>query len=77
MAVTALALAGCSSSDNGGSPAPSSRKASQAEIDKAMNTPTTLTFWTWVSNVDDEVKPFEQKYPKIKINIENVGQGLD
>jgi multiple sugar transport system substrate-binding protein len=77
VAVTALALAGCSSSDTGGSAAPSSSKAGQAEIDKAMDTPTTLTFWTWVSNIDDEVKLFEQKYPKIKVNVENVGQGLD
>ncbi|GAA1276640.1 sugar ABC transporter substrate-binding protein [Planotetraspora silvatica] len=75
--VTALTLAGCSSSDNGGSPVPSSSKAGQAEIDKAMNTPTTLTFWTWVSDIDDEVKLFEQKYPQIKVNVENVGQGPD
>lgn len=40
-----------------------------------MNTPTTLTFWTWVPGIEDEVAMFEKKYPKIKVNVVNVGSG--
>jgi multiple sugar transport system substrate-binding protein len=47
---------------------------SQAEIDTAMKTPTTLTFWTWVPNISQEVALFEQKYPAIKVNVVNAGQ---
>jgi multiple sugar transport system substrate-binding protein len=47
----------------------------QSDIDKAMDTPTTLTFWTWVPNIANEIKLFTTKYPKIKVNLVNVGQG--
>ncbi|GAA3334678.1 ABC transporter substrate-binding protein [Curtobacterium citreum] len=75
IAIAALALTGCSSggsSDDTGS----SKAISQSEIDKAMNTPTTVTFWTWVPDISNEVKLFEEKYPKITVKVENVGQGL-
>jgi multiple sugar transport system substrate-binding protein len=47
----------------------------QSEIDAALNTETTLTFWTWVPDIQNEVKLFTTKYPKIKVNVTNVGQG--
>ena len=47
----------------------------QADIDKAMDTETTLTFWTWVPDIKNEVKLFTTKYPKIKVDVVNVGQG--
>jgi multiple sugar transport system substrate-binding protein len=47
----------------------------QSEIDAAMNTETTLAFWTWVPDVQNEIKLFTTKYPKIKVNVTNVGQG--
>jgi multiple sugar transport system substrate-binding protein len=47
----------------------------QSDIDAAMNTETTLTFWTWVPDIEKEVKLFTTKYPKIKVNVTNVGQG--
>ncbi len=72
--VAALALAGCSPSTGSGD---SSGPVSQADIDKAMNTPTTLTFWSWVPNLKNEVALFEKKYPKIKVNLQNVGSGAD
>jgi len=71
---TALILTGCTP---GTSTTPSAATVSQAEIDKAMNTPTNLTFWTWVPNIQDQVDLFEKKYPKIHVKVENVGQGLD
>ena len=41
-----------------------------------MTTPTKLTFWTWVPDIENEVKLFEEKYPAIDVTVENVGQGL-
>ncbi|WP_188197311.1 ABC transporter substrate-binding protein [Nonomuraea sp. SYSU D8015] len=81
LAVTAgaaLVLAGCGG--GGGTPAqqsggtPSSA-VSQADIDKAMQTPTELTFWTWVPDIAKEVALFEKKYPAIKVKVVNAGQG--
>ena len=54
---------------------PSASAIPQAEIDKAMDTETTLTFWTWVPDIKNEVKLFTTKYPKIKVDLVNVGQG--
>ena len=75
-ASASLVLAGCGG--GGGSEQNAPKKAvSQSAIDKAMNTPTTLTFWSWVPNLENEVKLFEKQYPKIKVNLENVGSGAD
>ena len=54
---------------------PSVEQVSQAEIDAAMTTPTTLTFWTWVPNIEKEVALFEAAYPAIDVKVVNVGQG--
>ena len=40
-----------------------------------MNTPTTITFWSWLPGVRSEINLFEKKYPKIKVNYQNAGQG--
>lgn len=73
MAAT-LGLTACSGSDDEGSTdAPAT--VSQAEIDKAMQTPTELTFWTWVPDIQKEVDLFQRKYPAIKVNVVNAGQG--
>ncbi|MFC9331305.1 ABC transporter substrate-binding protein [Kitasatospora sp. NPDC057015] len=64
-AALVLSLAACGSSDGGskaGDPA------------TALDTPTTLTFWTWAPNMDKAVAGFEKKYPKIKVNVVNAGQ---
>ncbi|MFL5693290.1 MAG: ABC transporter substrate-binding protein [Ktedonobacteraceae bacterium] len=37
--------------------------------------PVTLTFWTWVPNIQSEVNLFEQSHPNIKIKVVNAGQG--
>ena len=69
-------LAACGS-DGGSAPAaaPSASTVPQSDIDKALDTETTLTFWTWVPDITNEVKLFTTKYPKIKVNVVNVGQG--
>ncbi|WP_217559392.1 extracellular solute-binding protein [Streptomyces sp. GbtcB6] len=76
-ATFSVALSACSGGNGSGSSGGSSAKPlSQADIDKAMKTPTELTFWTWVPNIDKEVALFQQKYPAIKVKVVNAGQGV-
>ncbi len=74
-AVTSLLLASCGGGggDEGTQAAP--QAASQSDVDKAMQTPTELTFWTWVPEIEKEVALFQKKYPAIKVNVVNAGQG--
>ena len=65
---------GCTPSGGGG--ADSRARSRQEQIDEALNTPTELTFWTWVPDIENEVDLFEEKYPAIDVKVENVGQGL-
>jgi len=51
------------------------KSVSQADVDKALQTPTELTFWTWVPNIQKEVALFQKKYPAIKVKVVNAGQG--
>jgi multiple sugar transport system substrate-binding protein len=80
-AAGALLLTACSGGGNdggssgGSSAASGGDQVSQADIDKAMSTPTKLTFWTWVPDIQNEVDLFEQKYPDISVEVVNVGQG--
>ncbi|MFD9322804.1 extracellular solute-binding protein [Streptomyces sp. NPDC060053] len=68
------ALTACGGDDSGGSTG-SGKPVGQADIDTAMKTPTELTFWTWVPNIDKEVALFEKRYPAIKVKVVNAGQG--
>jgi multiple sugar transport system substrate-binding protein len=72
-AVTALTivLAGCAGGGNSG--ASSSSGPSKAEIDKAMSTATSIDFWSWVPDIQNEIDLFEKKYPKITVNLQNQG----
>jgi len=72
--VAALTLTGCTS---GGGQDSTSGPITDAQREEALNTPTELTFWTWVPDIQDQVDLFEKEYPKIKVTVENVGQGLD
>ncbi|AVV44140.1 extracellular solute-binding protein [Streptomyces sp. ID05-04B] len=72
LATTLSACGGTGGSDG----AAASDPVSQADIDKAMKTPTELTFWTWVPNIDKEIALFQQKYPAIKVKAVNAGQGV-
>lgn len=69
-----LLLTGCTSP---GSSTTDKATVSQADIDKALDTPTKLTFWTWVPDIENEVALFEKKYPKIDVEVVNVGSGAD
>lgn len=68
---SSLVLTGCGSSDDDSTK--SAAAVTQAEIDKAMSTPTTLTFWAWVPGIEDEVALFEEEYPAIKVKVVNLG----
>src|SRR5215211_1742165 len=37
--------------------------------------PVTLTFWSWVPDIEKEIKLFEEAHPNIKIKYVNAGQG--
>jgi multiple sugar transport system substrate-binding protein len=77
-AALALVLSACGSSNSGsgsGSSGGSGKGTSAADVQKALQTPTTLTFWTWVGDgVTNTVKAFEKQYPKIKVKVVNAGQ---
>ncbi|MFI8895638.1 ABC transporter substrate-binding protein [Streptomyces paradoxus] len=68
------ALSACGG--DGGGNGSSAKPVGKADIDKAMKTPTELTFWTWVPDIQQEVALFEKKYPAIKVNVVNAGQGV-
>ena len=70
-----LAACGGGQSDTPAAAPGSPSQLPQSEIDKALDTETTLTFWTWVPDITNEVKLFTTKYPKMKVNVVNVGQG--
>ena len=74
-AAAAIALTACGGGGTDSGTA-STKTVSQAEIDKALSTPTTLTFWTWLPQVQKEVALFEKQHPAIKVKVVNVGQGL-
>ena len=73
-ATAALALTGCSPSVPG-SGGGAAKPATQAEIDKALNTATTITFWTWVPDIQKEIDIFTAKYPKITVKLVNTTGG--
>ena len=74
LAMTTVLATACGGDDSSsGAAAPAA--ASQADIDKALQTPTELTFWTWVPDISKEVALFQQKYPAIKVKVVNAGQG--
>lgn len=74
----ALGLAACGGgSDGDGGGAEAADELTQEQIDEAMQTPTELTFWTWVPDIENQVTMFEEEYPEIDVEVVNVGQGAD
>jgi multiple sugar transport system substrate-binding protein len=72
LAASSLLLAGCASTSSSTS---ASGVVTQAQITKAMNTKSSITFWSWLPDVKNEIALFEKKYPKITVNYQNAGQG--
>jgi len=73
---SAFVLSSCSGGSGDGS-GPSAEPVSEDAFATAMDTDTTLTFWTWVPDIQKEVDLFTAAYPKIKVEVVNAGQGLD
>jgi multiple sugar transport system substrate-binding protein len=70
-ATAALTLAACGDGDA----APD--EIAQDDFEQAMSTPTELTFWTWVPDIQNQVDMFMEEYPEISVEVVNVGQGAD
>ncbi|WP_235508403.1 ABC transporter substrate-binding protein [Agromyces sp. Soil535] len=70
---TALLLSGCTP---GGDSGDTTGPITDEQREEALSTPTELTFWTWVPDIENEVALFEEAYPEIDVTVENVGQGL-
>jgi multiple sugar transport system substrate-binding protein len=70
-----LALSACGGGGSSSGAPQAAQSVSQADIDKALQTPTELTFWTWVPDIQKEVNLFQKKYPAIKVKVVNAGQG--
>jgi hypothetical protein len=76
-ATMSLGLAPAACGGDSASPTPAATTSmGQVEIDKALSTPTELTFWTWVPDIEQEVALFEKKYPAIDVKVVNAGQGV-
>ena len=76
MTVGLTAIAGCSPDEPSGKPTDTSTDLpgiTQAQIDEAMNTPTTLDYWAWVSDLQNQVDLFTAKYPAMTVNLVNNG----
>ncbi|MDN4476337.1 extracellular solute-binding protein [Demequina sp. SYSU T00192] len=76
-AAFSLIATGCSSGDGDGGGAESAEPIASDAFDEAMSTPTELTFWTWVPDIENEIALFEEAYPAMDVTVENVGQGLE
>lgn len=71
-----LLVAGCNSSgsqDSSGA-GPAANKA--AGEGAASSGPETITFWSWVPDIQNEIDLFERRHPNIKVKLVNAGQGV-
>lgn len=71
----AVLLAGCAAPAVTDKPSAKPTSVSKADFDKAMSTPTTIEYWSWLEEVPQMVALFEKKYPDITLNLSNVGAG--
>ncbi|GAA2226774.1 extracellular solute-binding protein [Herbiconiux moechotypicola] len=73
LGLTGALLAGCASSSDAGGGSTDTATITQEQIDEAMSTPTTIDFWSWVPDIQNEIDLFEAKYPEITVNLSNQG----
>lgn len=45
----------------------------QEQIDKALSTPTTIDFWSWVPDIQNQIDAFEELHPAITVKLSNQG----
>ncbi|WP_430792036.1 ABC transporter substrate-binding protein [Actinoplanes sp. G11-F43] len=75
MSITLLA-AGCSGSDDATGTG-SGESVSEADVTAALEAGGNLTVWAWDTTITKVVADFQTKYPNVKINLVNAGQGND
>ncbi|MFF3437512.1 ABC transporter substrate-binding protein [Streptosporangium sp. NPDC002721] len=73
LSVALLAPAACGVPPHHSSQSPAPEIKAPA-IEKALRTRTTLTFWSWVPNLQKTVALFQRRYPKIKVNLVDAGR---
>jgi multiple sugar transport system substrate-binding protein len=73
LAVTsALALTACGTPSAPGS-AGDTDEITQDQIDEALSTPTTIDFWSWVPDIQNQIDAFEDRHPEITVKLSNQG----
>ena len=80
MIAGAFVLTACSpeggGSGGGGNGGGNGEAITDEQREEALSTPTQLTYWSWVPDIENQVALFEEAYPEIEVTVENVGQGL-
>ena len=78
-AIATLALTGCGSgdSDEGGTAAPAANAVSDQEVEAALQAGGAIKVWAWEPTLKQVVAKFQQKYPKVKVELVNAGTGND
>jgi multiple sugar transport system substrate-binding protein len=73
----ALAACGDSSSDSSSSPGSGTAAGtvSDADVQAALTAGGTLTVWAWEPTLKQVVAKFQEKYPKVKVDLVNAGTG--
>lgn len=72
--VVGVALASCSSSSGGGS---ETAAGSATDLDAALQTGGTITYWSWTPSAEAQVAAFEKAYPKVDVKLVNAGTNTD
>ncbi|MEU8383461.1 sugar ABC transporter substrate-binding protein [Streptosporangium sp. NPDC048865] len=73
LSVVLLVLAACGVPPHHSSQSPVPEIKASA-VEDALQTRTTLTFWSWVPNLRKTVELFQRRYPKIKVNLIDAGR---
>jgi multiple sugar transport system substrate-binding protein len=78
-AALTLALTACGGSgeDEPSGAAPAGATVSEADVQAALDQGGTLTVWAWEPTLKQVVTKFQEKYPKVKVDLVNAGTGND
>ncbi|MEV7694039.1 extracellular solute-binding protein [Microbacterium sp. NPDC089189] len=71
IASSALMLAACGAPGSGN--AGNAETVTQDQIDEALSTPTTIDFWSWVPDIQNQIDMFEELHPEITVKLSNQG----
>ncbi|WP_022885882.1 ABC transporter substrate-binding protein [Glaciibacter superstes] len=67
-----LTLAACSATGDTGA-----ETGTASDIEAALQEESTITVWAWAPAVEDIAAAFEEKYPKVTVDVVNAGTGND